>query len=177
MNKAEAADETGRGFSRRVFFKWVIGVLSALSAIAVGIPFIGALVGPAYQKKKEHFARVASLESLPLGEPLEIKYPDMATDAYVTQMTMNMVWVIKRSPTEVTVYSPICPHLGCEYNWDPKARHFACPCHGSVWTEDGRVIGGPSPRPLDTLPSKIQNGELYVELIRFRTGIPQKVAV
>ncbi len=163
--------------SRRGFFKLVIGFLSALSAIAVGIPFLGSLVGPALQKKKGHFAMVASLDSLPLGEPVEVKYPDMTSDAYITQMTMNMVWVIKRSATAVTVYSPICPHLGCQFNWDPQTRRFACPCHGSIWTVDGKVIGGPSPRPLDILPTKIQNGELYVELLRFKTGILQKVPV
>lgn len=177
INDQEPTVQTQEEFSRRGFFKLVIGFLSALSAIAVAIPFIGSLVGPAVLKKKGHFTRVASLDSLPLGEPVEVKYPDMTSDAYITQMTMNMVWVVKHSPTDVTVYSPICPHLGCQYNWDPGARHFACPCHGSVWTLDGKVIGGPSPRPLDTLPTKIQNGEIYAEFVRFRTGIPQKIAV
>ncbi len=177
MEDEEKNVETQEGFSRRGFFKLVIGFLSALSAIAIGIPFIGSLVGPSLLKKKMHFARVASLASLPLGEPREIKYADMTSDAYITQMTMNMVWVIKHSPTDVTAYSPICPHLGCGYSWDSQARHFVCPCHGSIFAEDGKVIGGPSPRPLDTLPSKIQDGDLYVELRRFRTGIPQKVPV
>ncbi len=39
----------------------------------------------------------------------------------------------------------------------------------------GKVIGGPAPRPLDTLPYKIENGELYVQWKLYKAGIPQKL--
>jgi len=177
MSQPEPNAQPQEGLSRRGFFELVIAFLSALATLALAVPFVGSLVGPAFQKKKEHFAKVAALDSLPVGVPVEVKYSDLVEDAFITQMTMNMVWVIKHSPANVTVYSPICPHLGCSYNWDPEANRFACPCHGSVWTIDGRVIGGPAPRPLDTLPAKIENGELYVELQRFKVGVSEKIVV
>ena len=34
---------------------------------------------------------------------------------------------------------------------------------------------GPAPRPLDTLPEKVENGELWVEWERFKLGIHEKV--
>jgi quinol-cytochrome oxidoreductase complex cytochrome b subunit len=40
----------------------------------------------------------------------------------------------------------------------------------------GNVLGGPSPRPLDTLPGKIEDGILYVQWEQFRVGAPEKVA-
>lgn len=177
MDTQEPVVQTEDGISRRRFFQRVIGFLSALATLTLAIPFIAALIGPALEKRKTHFAKVAALDSLPLGEPVDVKYADLSTDAFMSHSSTYSVWIIKHSPTKATAFSPICPHLGCGFNWDAQARRFACPCHGSVWTIDGRVIGGPSPRPLDTLPTKIQNGELYVELLRFKTGIPQKIGV
>ena len=39
-----------------------------------------------------------------------------------------------------------CTHLGC--NVKHTASGFACPCHGSRFDENGRVVQGPAPRPL-----------------------------
>jgi Rieske Fe-S protein len=37
------------------------------------------------------------------------------------------------------------------------------------------VLGGPPPRPLDTLPVKVEDGVLYAEYQDFRLGVPDKV--
>jgi Rieske Fe-S protein len=42
---------------------------------------------------------------------------------------------------------------------------------------DGTVLGGPAPRRLDTLPVKIENGELSVEWIQYKSGTPEKIPV
>ena len=39
-----------------------------------------------------------------------------------------------------------CTHLGC--NVKHTASGFECPCHGSRFDENGRVVQGPAPRPL-----------------------------
>ena len=103
-------------------------------------------------------------------------YGDKTEDAYIRETVLRSVWAIKHTESDVTVYSPICPHLGCGYNWNAQDQHFECPCHGSVFALDGQVLAGPAPRPLDTLPTKIENGELLVEWERFKLGIPEKVS-
>jgi len=49
-------------------------------------------------------------------------------------------------PDGLFCISSVCTHLGC------NVRHvgtgFECPCHGSRYDENGRVIGGPAPNPL-----------------------------
>jgi len=40
-----------------------------------------------------------------------------------------------------------CTHLGCLVVDDPQGG-FACPCHGSKYSSDGRVLRGPAPRGL-----------------------------
>ncbi len=37
-----------------------------------------------------------------------------------------------------------CPHLGCALKWNAYEHSWDCPCHGSRFTEDGRVINGPA---------------------------------
>jgi hypothetical protein len=41
----------------------------------------------------------------------------------------------------------------------------------------GEVVGGPAPRPLDTLSTRIEGDEIFVEWERFKVGISEKVAV
>jgi menaquinol-cytochrome c reductase iron-sulfur subunit len=167
---------TEEGASRRGFLKIAIGTLSGLYALILGIPLLRAVISSAPLKKLS-FAEAGDFNSLPVGQPTDLNFEVLATDAYLSQKVTRAVWVIKHSDTKATVFSPICTHLGCHYKWNPQTRHFECPCHGSVFTIDGQVIGGPAPRPLDTLPYKIQDGKLYVEWERFEVGISEKVRV
>jgi cytochrome b6-f complex iron-sulfur subunit len=65
-----------------------------------------------------------------------------------------------------------CPHLGCVVPWQPdepsednlaaKGR-FNCPCHSSIFDRYGLVHAGPSPRPLDVFPIKIDGEDVVVD--------------
>jgi menaquinol-cytochrome c reductase iron-sulfur subunit len=63
------------------------------------------------------------------------------------------------------VLSPICPHEGCEVAWEQNMNRFSCPCHESYFAADGSRISGPSPRGLDPLPARVQDGKLQVQYI------------
>lgn len=39
---------------------------------------------------------------------------------------------------------PRCPHMGCALKYNPQERSWDCPCHGSRFEEDGRLITGPA---------------------------------
>jgi glycine/D-amino acid oxidase-like deaminating enzyme/nitrite reductase/ring-hydroxylating ferredoxin subunit len=47
------------------------------------------------------------------------------------------------------VLSPVCQHLYCHVRWNPAERSWDCPCHGSRYTGEGRVIQGPTMKPLE----------------------------
>jgi menaquinol-cytochrome c reductase iron-sulfur subunit len=165
------------GSTRRGFLKLFTGVFSSVFATAIGIPLVGTLVGTIYRTKKLHWAKVADVDSLPLEQPVKLSWMDEKDDEFIRERVERDVWAVKQSPAEVTVFSPICPHLGCRYDWHPDKNEFICPCHGSIYSITGRVLGGPAPRPLDTLRYRLENGELHVEWERFEVGIPEKIRI
>lgn len=162
--------------ARRRFLKLMIGVLSVLVTLALAAPLIGTIIGSSFRTKKLKWVRVGSITSLALDQPAILKFPYKREDAYLRETVIHSVWVIRHS-SESTVFSPICPHLGCHYDWHPGQKEFICPCHGSAFSTYGKVLGGPAPRPLDTLPNKIENGILYVQWEQFRVGVPEKMSV
>ena len=42
-----------------------------------------------------------------------------------------------------------CPHLGCALKWNPQEHSWDCPCHGSRFTAEGKLIDNPA---TDDLP-------------------------
>lgn len=39
---------------------------------------------------------------------------------------------------------PRCPHLGCALQWNGAEHSWDCPCHGSRFDKDGRVLNNPA---------------------------------
>jgi Rieske Fe-S protein len=49
------------------------------------------------------------------------------------------------------VNSAVCPHLKCIVHWNSEERTFDCPCHGSRFTGEGRVVNGPANSDLEPI--------------------------
>jgi menaquinol-cytochrome c reductase iron-sulfur subunit len=163
--------------TRRGFIGWAFGIGSAIVGLVAGIPVIGSVVGSLPKAKPSSFVKVAELSSLPLEEPTGLSFVDETQDAYNYELLPHSVWVIKHSQTDVTVFSPVCTHLGCQVYWSRAANQFLCPCHGSIFAKDGKVVHGPAPRPLDTLPMKLESGALLVQWVNYEADVPTKIPV
>jgi Rieske Fe-S protein len=88
-------------------------------------------------------------------------------DGWRVSIAKQTVYVT-RIGDKLQVLSAVCSHLGCIVPWDASSKVFACPCHRGIFAPDGARISGPPPRGLDPLPTKIENGTLYVQYQYFR---------
>ncbi|MGW8271819.1 MAG: QcrA and Rieske domain-containing protein [Thermodesulfovibrionales bacterium] len=176
MDEGFHAHDSRAETTRRGFFKAAIGILALMNGIALGIPFVSTLLGAAGRRTAE-WSRLSELDSLTTGRPVEIKFVARSEDAYHHGEALRTVWVTRHSADSATVLSPVCTHLGCHYLWSSERERFECPCHASVFAPDGTVLYGPAPRPLDRLPSKVEDGILFVKWQRFKTGTREKIAV
>lgn len=168
--------------SRRNFFKiTTLGIGGALTFL-MGYPLIDFIVSNTKTIVDKAYNRLKPVKNIPgsyvpVTKPSRLHFTKTDQDAFIKITEPTDVWVVKKSAKELTVFSPVCPHLGCRYNWDQEKELFICPCHNSIYNIEGKLISGPAPRGLDTLPYKIEDEDLYVLYERFEVGIPQKIII
>jgi Rieske Fe-S protein len=105
------------------------------------------------------------------------------------QLPVKWATAIGKTPavteSDIIVFSRICPHLGCIFNYVPNWREvtagyggyvppeprqhalMACPCHLSIYDPadrqvPGRVLSGPAPRPPRSFLFEIRGQEIVV---------------
>lgn len=55
----------------------------------------------------------------------------------------------------------ICTHQTCTITGFGH-QNYVCPCHGSTFDINGRVLGGPAPSALRQYPTQFTNGVLTI---------------
>ncbi len=153
---------------------WVLGAFAALVGV---VPPLRAIAGSAALDTvagPDGYLPLGLLDALGEG-PREVDLAGRARDGWLAQDADLGAVFVARDAGRVRVFSSICPHLGCAVDWDPAGRRFLCPCHGSIFGADGRVLGGPSPRSLDELPARVSTaGEISCRWLRFAPGTPKR---
>lgn len=77
-------------------------------------------------------SRPANSRELVLGLQGEATYLIVDADKAIEPFALNAV----------------CTHLGCVVPWVAAENKFKCPCHGSQYDRNGKVIRGPAPLSL-----------------------------
>ena len=172
MNHKRAPTPSG---SRRSFFTWLIVAAAGVIGISLAVPLSGYVVSPALKRRERRWVDAGPVSDLPVGEPAQRDLVMTIPDGYMEVAAVKGIWALRRATNEVTVYSPICTHLGCGFRWDRSAQRFKCPCHGSEYDPEGKVVAGPAPRPLDRLPVKVENGHLLVQYKEFKSGTTRQI--
>jgi glycine/D-amino acid oxidase-like deaminating enzyme/nitrite reductase/ring-hydroxylating ferredoxin subunit len=75
---------------------------------------------------------VTSADEVPAGE------------GAVVRQGLHKVAVYRDPAGRVHERSAVCPHLGCIVEWNTAEKSWDCPCHGSRFTAEGRVVNGPA---------------------------------
>ncbi len=140
-------NETGRGMSRRGFLGWGFSVFSGMAAL--GAFFLTALRMPlpSLMPGRSGRFKIGRKEDFPPGT---VKYYE-EEQTYIFADTQGIFAI-----------SAVCTHLGCIVG--KGETRFTCPCHGSVYDLQGKVIRGPAPKNLPWYRIQaLPGGRLVVE--------------
>ena len=93
-------------------------------------------------------------------------FPDLGRpDGAIKLLPEGMVdpiYVLARGTGDFGALSPICTHRGCTVN--VQGDRLVCPCHGSTYDRDGRVLKGPAQRALARYPVTRSGNDLVIEV-------------
>ncbi len=120
-------------FPRRAFLQ--LGV-----KISLGLAGILGLVGLVRYFSHEPSGQTPS--SYDLGLPVD--FP-----ASGKLLRLDIPAIIYRTANGYQAFSLVCTHLGCTLEED--GENFSCPCHGSEFDQDGKVLKGPATKELSEL--------------------------
>jgi menaquinol-cytochrome c reductase iron-sulfur subunit len=157
--------------TRRRFLAGTLGWVSAGIAAALGIPAAVSIVSQGFRETDLGWSPVARLakpepgepDITVVGEPVLTQFTSLVQDAYMKAAPREAaIYVVNRGEGDITVFDVRCTHLGCPVAWEKARGRFVSPCHNGLFDIDGRVTGGPPPRPLDQYEVKVENGVLFV---------------
>jgi menaquinol-cytochrome c reductase iron-sulfur subunit len=165
--------------SRRTFLKYAVGAVGAFIGIVSGVPIVGYLGSVFQAKGRSQWVKLGRIEQFSDPAPQSVQFTLAQQDGWVETREARSCWVI-REGDKLAVFNGRCTHLGCAYSWQNEGQHkdrFFCPCHEGVYDRGGYVVGGPPPRPLDRLETKVEDDELLVLYQDFHPGVPEKMSV
>jgi cytochrome b6-f complex iron-sulfur subunit len=144
----ETHDESGverRDFLTKAAFWTTTGSLTFAALGIARMPKPGVFPGQSSQVK--------------IGMPGE--YPIASEPVRVAGQNLFVI----HDETGFGVISAICTHLGCVVA--AKTEGFECPCHGSKFAKDGKVVRGPAPSALAWYElNQAADGQMVVDLKR-----------
>jgi glycine/D-amino acid oxidase-like deaminating enzyme/nitrite reductase/ring-hydroxylating ferredoxin subunit len=69
----------------------------------------------------------------------------------ILQLEGRKVAAYRDPQGQLSLCSPVCPHLQCIVGWNNAEQTWDCPCHGSRFKPTGEVISGPAESPLERI--------------------------
>lgn len=160
MNRSpQSVDAAGRrGFLIRLI-QGTYAVIGATLAFVVG----GAVVAPSFGRREAMWLHAGAAEDLDDGTPLPITLRVARPDGPSEVVDRKIVYLVKIG-TDVRALDSTCTHLGCRTRFNPESRQIECPCHGGVYDVMGNVLSGPPPSPLRAMTTRVDNGQVMVQV-------------
>lgn len=136
--------------TRRDFLRVAWGASAWLAAGASG--FVGL-----------RFLSSRQVES-DFGKVLRVGRVDDFEPGTVTPINNGRFFLVRAEDGGFLALYRKCTHLDCVVIWQEDQSRFYCPCHGSVFEEDGAVVNPPAPLPLMRFPIIIdERGRIDVD--------------
>jgi glycine/D-amino acid oxidase-like deaminating enzyme/nitrite reductase/ring-hydroxylating ferredoxin subunit len=91
------------------------------------------------------------------GEDALLALP--AGEGQVLKLDGEKVAVYRNTHGELSALSAVCTHLGCFVQWNTTEKSWDCPCHGSRFDPQGRVLNGPAIAALKARPELVEKAQ------------------
>jgi Rieske Fe-S protein len=99
-----------------------------------------------------------------------VHYPELTAEAGSLKVrpdgAPDPIYVLALGNRRFAALSPICTHLGCTV--EIEESRLVCPCHGSNYDREGRVLRGPAEHPLARYRVELTSDDVLV--IDLRAG-------
>jgi len=152
--------------SRREFVTLATAAVGTLIGAVIGLPAIAYLLQPALRSTTtDTWIPLGKLDSYTIGVPTLFTFTRSTVNGWEKSTNSFGVFVLRKSQTDVAVFSNVCTHLSCRVNWNTDKKQFICPCHDGRFDLEGKVVAGPPPRPLDQYATKVEDGTLSIHLL------------
>lgn len=157
----ETAQIREKHIARRGFIRGVIYAVPSLIAAALA-GSIGSYLFGKQKAETETWVDAGDISDFESADPKQILFERTQMEGWEIRNRKEAAWVIIDNDRKVTAFSPLCTHLGCAYRWASAQKKFTCPCHGSVFDMEGKVLAGPADRPLDRYSTKLEGSRLWL---------------
>ncbi len=161
---------------RRQFFKYLVNSIAAAIAAALGLPLLGFFVLPAFRRPRPVWKECGPVGDFEKGTVTLAHLKPLEKRHWPEDWGEEAAWVYHSGEGTFIVYNMHCTHVGCPIRWSPPANRFFCPCHGGVFDENGNVVAGPPPHPLDRYRVKVEDGVLYAQTATQNPGPPAQTS-
>lgn len=163
------SDSSKNHFVRGDFIKGTAAAIGGPIRTLIGFPPIIFLLSPSLKAEEDSDSiDLRPLENYPPGLPTRFDFTRTKVKACERTSINYGLFVVRKSESEVRVFSDICTHLGCRVSWHPDQEHYMSPCHDGHFDIMGKNISGLPPRPLDEFLTKVEAGNLFVQLPAFK---------
>ncbi len=98
-----------------------------------------------------------------VGDTVLVSFKNPSATPWAGVTGKTGAWVRRVGESDFIAFVLNCSHLGCPVRWEASPKLFICPCHGSVYYEDGTVAAGPAPFPLQRFQVRVRGGQVELE--------------
>lgn len=161
MTEIQSTDST---LDRRSFLVRAIAAIHATIGATVAFIFGATTLSPSFSGREDTWLRAADLDGLPVNLPVPVTLRVTRSDGYSQVVDRTVVYLVRTGEQSVRALHSTCTHLGCRTSYDRKSKLIVCPCHGGVFDAQGDVVSGPPPTPLPSLETRIEDGQVLVQV-------------
>jgi cytochrome b6-f complex iron-sulfur subunit len=140
--------------SRRCF---LIEMASGAAVAIAGVPLLARGAPPAAMPTPD-------MPTISLNDKAYAALKTVGKGVYLpVDLQENPLIVWRQTETSVRAFSSTCAHQGCKVRLPAKGE-IKCPCHGSVYGEDGRPTHGPAKEPLKEFAAQLKDDKITIDM-------------